>query len=120
MRTARTKAITARFITVVNIIIHESKMGRGKYNNYLLIAESLSEIPQNFSKVLKGKQDVSLSMIESIGRVHNVNANWLNQGKGEMFMKDEGGTDAHSIARKLRTLANQLEQLNQVKLRKRA
>lgn len=120
MKSPRTKAITDRFIRAMKIIIHDSQMKQGQYKDQTAFAESIDQTPQNLNKITTHRQHAGIIIIEAIGRVHGVSANWLTHGIGEMFMKGESGSDSNSIARQLRDIASKVEQLNQPKLKRRA
>lgn len=111
MRNEHTKKITERFVEAMTDVIRKNKLNGGKITSVKAFAESLGQLPQNFSKYTAMNQHVTNPIIEIACRKYNISPNYLILGIGEMYLSDDvtGKTD------RLEDRIKRLERLLEVK-----
>ncbi len=85
--------------------------------NQSSFAESLGVTQPNISKIISGKNQVSVEVLNRIARVYRqVNLHWLLTGDGEMFFEKSSQADEGppNIVEGKGTLAERLERLEEI------
>ncbi len=85
--------------------------------NQSSFAESLGMTQPNISKIIGGKNQVSVEVLNRIARVYRqVNLHWLLTGSGEMFFEKTPQAEelpAHTFAKEKGTLEERVERLEE-------
>ena len=77
------------------------------------VSDNTSVSQSNYNKYEKGRFKPSLSFIEKIVKLYNIDANWLIKGIGDIPFSEEGtnnsGPDQNSIIARIEKLEKEVE-----------
>lgn len=104
MKNKFTKEITDRFQEAMFDIIKKNKMSGGEIDSVKAFAESLNQLPQNFSKYSRKNQHVSIAIIESACRKYKISPNYLVLGMGEMYLASDIAGKANALEERVKRL----------------
>lgn len=104
MKNKFTKEITDRFQEAMLDVIKKNKLSGGKINSVKAFAESLGQLPQNFSKYSNKGQHVSISIIEAACRKYNISPNYLVLGIGEMYLSQDVGGKVNTLEDRIKRI----------------
>lgn len=87
--------MTDRFLAAMYDIIKRNKTSGKGIKSVKAFAESIDQLPQNFSKFTQKNQHVSAQIIEAACRKHRISPNYIILGIGEMYLTEDvaGKTD---------------------------
>lgn len=107
LRTENTKAISKRFLQVMEEIIAKKRGAKERFN-ITDFAKSIRTDAPNFYKIKDGKRDVSVALVSELCLNHNVNPTWLILAKGAMFLDE---VPKNGVASKFEELEKRLKRL---------
>lgn len=101
---------TKRFSEAVTDVIHRSKLNGGKINSVRAFAESIGQLPQNFSKYnTKHKQMVSAPIIIAACKLYRINPTWIMLGEGEMYLSSDLQAKTSDLEERMKRIEKLLE-----------